>query len=394
MAARKSPKSILFVVNNAQYFLLHRLSLARAVQQAGYRVMVATSPDSQQHEIEAIEAEGFRFFPFYYRPGMRSPLRDIGSLLHLVWLYRKLQPDIVHHLSIKIILYGTLAARIAGVPAIVNALTGLGYVFMPGSPKRAILRWMIETAYRHLFAAHHIRVLFQNPDDRQLLVDRGVVAADQAVLIYGSGVDTERFIPRPEPDGEPVVLHASRMLWDKGIQELVEAARLLKQRGVAGTVVLAGAPDPNNPSSIPEETLVRWTEQGLVQWVGYTRDMPGRIASAHVVCLPSSYREGVPMTLLEAAATGRPLVTTDMPGCREVVTHGWNGFLVPVRNPQALANALQLLLTNPTLRKTMGARSRTMACQKFDKDIVIRETIAVYRSLENYLYLLDEVAQT
>lgn len=373
-----STPRILLVITEDWYFWSHRLALARAVRDAGWQVILATSPGKLQQQIEA---EGFLYYPLRLQRKGRNPWGEMVSIIDLVSLYRLARPTLVHHVAIKPVLYGSLAARLAGVPAVVNAVVGLGYVFISsGGAKQALLRTGVEWAYRLAFLGKHVKVILQNPDDYHLFLQKRILHESQTVMIAGSGVDTMRFAPAPEPPGEPVILLASRLLWDKGIGELVEAARLLKQRGVAGRVVLAGAPDPSNPASIPEAMLQAWQQEGIVEWVGRRDDMPTVLAESHIACLPS-YREGLPLSLIEAASCGRPIVTADVPGCREIVCDGWNGLLVPVCDTVALADALQTLLTDTHLRQTMGQRGRDMVLQRFAQEIVIAQTLDVYRSL-------------
>ncbi len=368
---------LLYVITEDWYFWSHRLPLARAARAAGWEVIIATAPGNLQRHIEA---EGFRSYPLRLRRKGRNPWGELLALLDLAALYRMARPDLVHHVAIKPVLYGSLAARLTGVPAIVNAVVGLGYVFLPGGWKQTALRTIVERIYWCCFLGERLTVIFQNPDDRTLFVRRGVVAAHKTVIIAGSGVDTQRFAPAPEPPGEPVILLASRLLWDKGIGELVDAMRLLKQRNIAGRLVLAGAPDPSNPASIPEAQVQQWQQEGILEWLGRRDDMPAVLAQAHIACLPS-YREGLPLALIEAASCARALVATDVPGCREIVQHGWNGLLVPARERVALADALQTLLCDAHLRHMMGQRGRTLVLERFSKEIVIAQTFAVYQAL-------------
>jgi glycosyltransferase involved in cell wall biosynthesis len=346
------------------------------MRDAGGQVIVATAPGKL---FQQIEAEGFIYYPLRLQRKSHHPWKEIVSIINIASLYAIAKPDLVHHVSIKPILYGSFAAKVVNVPAIVNAVTGLGYVFI--QEKKSILRWGIEMAYRICLYGTQVKTLFQNPEDQQLFIKERILQEHQAVLIRGSGVDTERFQAVPEPQGEVVILFASRMLWDKGASETVEAARILKQRGVSGRIVFAGRPDPDNPASIPEQQLQSWHNEGYIEWIGYQADMPSILAQSHIVCLPTSYREGLPMSLLEAASCTKPIVTTDAPGCREIVQDGWNGFLVPLKDPVALADALQKLIVDPELRRIMGQRGRELVLKHFSKEIVIEQTFAVYKEL-------------
>ncbi len=377
--------TILFLVTDDWFFLMHRKALALAAQTAGFRVLVATAPGSKVREIEAL---GFTHYPLKMRRSSRNPLREMVGLLDLIKLYRHLRPDIVHQVSIKPILYGTLAARIAGVPAVVNAVTGLGFVFIAGGCRKRILRRLVESAYRFIGKRMQIRFLFENPDDRRYFLDMKIIAAEQAALILGSGVDIEQFQP-PESEPEtsaasippPVVLLAARLLWHKGIEEFVAAARILRKKGVQAEFWLAGMPDMSNPAAVPVSRLLYWHRQGDVRWLGFQDDMSALYQKVAVVCLPTRYREGIPVTLLEAAACGKPLVATDMPGCREIVKAGENGFLVTPGDVYSLVAGLEKLLLDPLLRVEFGRNGRRIVEKGFSDKKVISDTFTVYREL-------------
>ena len=369
------PRRVAFCTTVDWYFCHHYLALARAVREAGFAVTVITGVTEHA---DLIRGAGLDLIPLAVsRKGM-NPLRELESILALKRILRRLRPDLLHNIAQKPVLYGTLAARLARVPAVVNGVAGMGYLFTSGSGRARLLRPVVGRAYRALLAAPNVRVLVQNPDDqRQVLRLTGV----EPVLIPGSGVDLTRFVPRPEPPGPPLVVLASRMLWDKGIGEFVAAARLLRERGSPARLVLVGKPDPGNPASVAEDQLRDWDREGCIQWWGYRADMPAVMAAAHIACLPSYYREGLPKFLIEAAAAGLPLVTTDATGCREAVEPGKNGLLVPPRDPPALADALERLAGDEDLRRRLGARSRVLAQERFDATRIHGATLAVYDEL-------------
>lgn len=352
--------------------------MACAARDAGLEVFVATTPGRHRH---VIEEEGLQFFPLLLRRNRKNVIPEVFSIAQLASLYKRLSPDLIHHVSLKPVLYGSLAARIAGAPAVVNGITGLGYTFVNGGLRKHLLRKALELGLTVTMSHRNSRVIFENPDDQNLFIQKGIVKRSHARLIAGSGVDTTRFVPSPEPPGCPTILLPARMLWDKGIGELVQAARILKERSIDFRVFLAGRLDPGNPASISEQQLRDWEREGLVQWLGNVADMPDLFAQCHIVCLPSSYREGIPMALIEGAAAGRPLVTTDMPGCREIVRHEHNGILVPVKNVQMLVEALHTLIANPNMRHEMGQKGRELAIDQFSKEIIVGETLDVYREL-------------
>ncbi len=304
----------------------------------------------------------------------------MGSLFALYRLYNSLRPDLVHHVTIKPVLYGGTMARLARVPAVVNVVTGLGYVFISRGLKGWLLRNSVKLVYRLALNHPNSRVVFQNPDDRETFVRNGLVDASAAVLIKGSGVDVNEFSPTPEPLGRPLVLLASRLLWDKGVGEYVEAARRLREEGVKARFVLVGDSDFGNPAMVMKGQLEAWHRSGIVEWWGHRDNMSAVFAQAHVVCLPS-YREGLPKVLIEGAACGRPIVATDVAGCREIVHDEHNGLLVRPRDAVALADALRRLIENPSDRQRMGLRGREIVMTEFSLAKVIGDTLAVYREL-------------
>jgi glycosyltransferase involved in cell wall biosynthesis len=369
---------ILFVDNQARDFLQYRMVLARKLREAGFDVHVAVPRESG---VEDISRQGIAVHLFYLRRKSTWPIDELRCLISLLRLYQGLRPTLVHHICLKPTLYGGIAARITGVPAAVDTLTGLGYLFTTHTVKTRALRSIIAGALRFSFRHQNHRVIFQNPYDRDCLLARSNMPGDHAVLIKGSGVNLSLFIPKPEPDGPPVVLMASRLLWTKGVGEFVTAARALRGRGIRARFILLGEPDPGHPSAVPVRTLEHWRDAHDVEWRGWHDDMPALIAQSHIVCLPSYYGEGVPRILLEAAASGRPIVATDTPGCREVVRHGQNGLLVPPGDAEALARAIAQLIENAQLRADMGTRGREIAITEFSLEQVIDANLAVYRSL-------------
>lgn len=370
-------RKLLYLVTEDWYFCSHRLPIARAAREAGAEIAVATRVGDQG---ERIEAEGFRLIPIFLRRRSRNPLREARAILEIVRIYRRERPDLVHHVALKPTLYGALAATLTGVPAVINALTGLGFVFISPGWSARILRPLVRGFLRLVLNRPASRLILQNPDDKGLLEGAGVIAPERVVLIPGSGVDTARFAPAPEPPGTPVAVLVSRMLWDKGVGETVAAARMLRDRGVPLRVVLVGDPDPENPASVPLEQLRRWQAEGAVEWRGHVDDVAAVLREAHIAVLPS-YREGLPKSLLEAAAAGRPIVASDVPGCREIARHGENGLLVPVRDARALAAALERLAGDGELRRRLGRRGREMVEEGYSEAAVVARTLALYRAM-------------
>ena len=365
---------LLFVVTEDWYFVSHRLPLAVAAQKAGFDVAVATRVGTHG---ETIQAAGIRLIPFGLSRRRGNPIREVAALSRL---YRRERPDIVHHVALKPIAYGALAAWLSRVPVQVNAVAGLGWLFTSTNAMVRLTRPVVRWVLAWLLNARGSLTIVQNPDDRALLI-RAHLPETRLRLIRGAGVDTSLFYPVPEPSGSVCIVLAARMLWAKGVGEFIDAARLLSQTGVNARFVLVGVPDPGNPASVPVATLHAWHGQHGVEWWGQCDNMPAVFHAAHIACLPSSSREGLPKVLLEAAACGLPIVTTDMPGCREIVRDGDNGFLVPVRDAQALALALRGLIQNPDLRAKMGRRGREIVLAEFSQERVIAETLAVYQEL-------------
>jgi glycosyltransferase involved in cell wall biosynthesis len=368
---------LLFLVTEDWYFCSHRLPLAVAAKEQGFDVTVATRVAAHGGQIRDA---GLDLVPLALSRRSHNPLREAAAVEQIVRVYRAVQPRIAHHVAMKPVLYGSLAARIARVPGVVNALAGLGYLFSSRDVKARLLRPLAERGYHALLDHPKTRVIVQNPDDLRMLTLRGMVQPERAVLIPGSGVDLGHYREAPEADGTPLVVLPARMLRDKGVCEFVAAAGILRQRGVQARFALVGDPDPENPAAIPESRLRAWAKEGAVEYWGWRDDMPAVFRACHIVCLPS-YREGLPKALIEAAACARPIVTCDTPGCRQIVRDGDNGLLVPVRDSARLADALATLIEDRGLRQRMGRRGRVRAREEFSLERVIGATLDLYRSL-------------
>ena len=368
---------LLFVVNAPEFFLSHRLPLAVAARKAGFAVHVATSAGPQSGRVTDL---GFVHHPLPLSRSGRNPLDELRSLWSIYRLMRNIRPRLVHLVTIKPVLYGGLAARVAGVPAVVAAISGLGTVFIAHDAKRSWFLRGIEYLYRLALGHKNIKVVFQNPDDCTVIASLGRLRDEQTALVKSAGVCLEQYLVYQEPSGVPVVTFASRLLKDKGIREFVEAARLLKARGIAARFWLAGSLDPANLSSVTEEELAQWIQEKVVEVLGYRNDIADVFSMSNIVVLPS-YREGLPRVLIEAAACGRAVVTTDVPGCRDAINPGLTGMLVPVRDPTALADAIQFLIDDPVRRRQMGEAARLMAESEFSIEKVVKGHLAIYREL-------------
>lgn len=371
-------RRLLFVVNNPAFFMSHRVSVALAAQRAGYDVHVATMDGPAVADIEAL---GMTHHAIPMTRSGKHPLQELGTLLALLRLFRHVRPQVVHLVTIKPVLYGGIAARLARVPGMVAAISGLGFVFLSNSLKMRLVRAVVARLYRLALGHRNSRVIFQNGADRDLLKSLGAVRDEQVVLIRGAGVDLDLCRALPEPPVPPVVVTmVARLLRDKGVQEFVQAARLLRERGVPVTMRLVGGVDAGNPASATPAEVEAWQREGCVEALGERADVPQLYADSHIAVLPS-YREGLPKSLIEAAACGRAVVTTDVPGCRDAIDPGKTGLLVPVRDPQALADAIARLAGDATQRQAMGAAGRALAEREFNIERVARIHVDLYDTL-------------
>jgi glycosyltransferase involved in cell wall biosynthesis len=367
-------RKLLLFITEDYYVVSHRLPLAVAAQADGYDVTIVAR---ERNCGDVIRRAGLRLIPFENARSSLNPFSDLRMIARLIALYRREQPDIAHHVAMKPILYGSLAAKTVRRARVVNAIAGMGWLFTSQKGHARWLKPIVKRALKSLTASG--LTIVQNPDDQAMLVELGLDPG-RIRLIPGAGVDLEVFRPTAAPNGPPTVVMATRLLWDKGVAEFIAAARLLRTRGVDARFVLAGEPDPLNPASVSADDVRGWTREGIIEYAGFVADMPGLLSRSHVVCLPS-YREGLPKSLIEAAAAGRAIVTTDVPGCREAVRDGYNGFLVPPRSTNELAAALERLIVDPVLRDEMGRHGRVLAEDRFGQDTIVRQTLAVYDEL-------------
>lgn len=370
-------KKILYFISEDWFFCSHFIERAVSARLAGYEVVVVTRESDHGQQIRAA---GLKLIPFPFARRSVNPVREFWILLLLLKVYKKERPDIVHHVAAKPIFYGTAVARLLGITSIVNAPVGMGYAFSSSEVKAKILRPLIKMAYRLLLNPVGSRAIFENQQDLNAFTASGVARPIDTVLIRGAGINLTAYQPRPAQAGVPMVVLIARMLRDKGVMEFLVAAERLHLSGVMARYVLVGSPDPENPASIATEVLQSWNGRSGVEWWGWRADIAAVLAQAHIACLPS-YREGLPKSLLEAAACGLPIVTTDTVGCRDVVEDGYNGYLVPVKNSALLAQALHKLIVNPELRHVMGQKSRLRAEAEFASERVINETLTVYSAL-------------
>ncbi len=394
---------IALFANTEWYLYNFRQSLAEALRDLGHEVVLVSPAGPYGAKLRAL---GFQWVE---APMQRRSLNPLLELKLLIWLARFLRSekvDLIHSFTIKSAVYGDLAAKLAGVPSRVNAVAGMGYVFSSNELHARLLRPWVRGLVRVTLGGGRSRLILQNPDDVEAFERNGLVRGDLIRLIPSSGVDCSRFSPDSllENSGAEAccgrlaelseveqldrgthlplrVLLPARLLWAKGVGEFVQAARILRAEGRSIDFLLAGNPDPGNPGAVPAAQIQEWDAEGLVKWLGHVDDMPALFRAVDVVALPTSYGEGLPRSLIEAGACGRPLVTTDAPGCREVVIDGYNGFLIPLRDAAALAKAIAKLHDDPVQRGDMGRAARAKVMEEFDEQIVIRRTLAVYQEL-------------
>lgn len=377
---------VTYVVNHAAFFVSHRLPLALGAENAGYEVALLTGQAGSKTMEPAAELELSRHKIKHKRvafgSGSLNPVLELWALLQLTRELRQSRPDIVHCASPKGLLYGGLAARLAGVKCLVLAVSGMGFAFTSGTragPRRKLIAAVYMASLRIVLRHPNCTVIVQNTDDRRTYLEAGLASPKQLRLIPGSGVDLQKVVQAAIPK-QPIVLFPARMLRDKGLAEFVDAARAIRAEEPGWRFVLAGAADYDNPTSIDADAIRVWQSQGIVEWLGHVEDMAPLFAAASIVCLPS-YREGMPKSLLEAAAAGCAVVTTDVTGCREAIIDGQTGDLVPVRNGSALAQALLTLMRDAPRRHQYGANGRRLAAERFSVTSVVQETLIIYRKL-------------
>lgn len=374
-------RRLLFVVNADWFFVSHRLRLARACLDAGYEVHVASEESDKRREIEAA---GIHFHRIPFERGGTNPFKDAQTIAALFLLYRSLRPDFVHHVTSKPNLYGGLISRVLGTRS-VHAVSGLGYVFIDSDSqnwKRKILRPALLRTYRLSMRRRDARVIFQNPTDMNDFVQKGLVEESQCVLIHGSGVDTFTFKATPIPEGPPLVVLPARMLWDKGVGEFVKAARIVRGRNPSVQFLLAGRHDPENPAAVDLAQLQTWQKDGVVTWEAdhEHKDMPLLYQRATLVVLPS-YREGLSLTLAEAASSARACITTDVPGCRDAIIEGDTGWLVKPRNVDELADAISDALADRDELVRRASKAAEFARKQFDQRVIFEQTMNTYETL-------------
>jgi glycosyltransferase involved in cell wall biosynthesis len=374
---RPTPPKLLFVVNVDWFFLSHRLPIALEAQRRGYEVHIAVGITDRLAEMQS---HGLKVHTLSISRS-NTGLGEASTVAREIWrVYKTVKPDVVHLVTIKPVLMGGILARLAGMPAVVAAVSGLGFVFLEKGLVGALRRHLVGLLYKASFGHRNLKVIFQNVQDKATLVQLANLPETKTELIRGSGVDISQFTAGPLPSGAPVVMLAARLLADKGVREFVQAARLLKTTGSKARFCLVGTADLHNPTSLTQPELDAYQKEGIVELWGHRTDMAATLAQAHIVVLPS-YREGLPKVLIEAAACGRAVVTTDVPGCRDAIEPGVTGVLVPARNAPALSQAIVALLNDPQRCHAMGQAGRVLAEQAFDIRQVVAQHLRIYAGL-------------
>jgi glycosyltransferase involved in cell wall biosynthesis len=378
-------RKILFIVNEAYFFMTHRIAVARALAETGAEVHVAVPADHvwapDDFLIDEIEKAGFRLHIIPLSRRGKNVFQDFGTFLAIRSLIREVKPDVVHLFTIKPVIYGGLAARISNVKSVISTITGLGHVFVTPGLMNFLIRMLVVLLYRGATGHGNSRVIVQNSGDAETLVSVGAVKSDKIRLVPGSGVDLANFPVSLEPDDVPLVILPSRLIWDKGVSEFAQAAQMIKERGIPCRFALVGDTRSSNPRAVPEKVIKEWVGSGFLEWWGRRTDMPEVFSQSAIVCLPTTYGEGVPKVLIEAAASARAIVATDIAGCREIVKQGENGLLVPPGDTSALIEALIELISSPERRSEMGRRGREIVSAGLTEDHVIASTLNIYREV-------------
>lgn len=389
MKIPNAKSKILFIVNAPEFFLSHRLPIAIAAKKKGYDVNIATADGDS---IVDIESYGLKHYVIPISRSGINPIYELYTLASIIRLYIKIQPDLVHMVSIKPIIYGGIAARLMRVKSAVFAISGLGYVFVDKSSRSSILRHLVRFLYKIALGQKNLSAIFHNFEDREMFLkfynnpfndssENMRLKPESALVIRGSGIDLNKFIYHQENNNQkPIVIMISRLLKDKGILEFCEAARILKNKGYSANFSIVGDIDFGNPTSLSDSELRDLKNEKIVKFIGYQENVYDFLVSSNIVVLPS-YREGLPKILIEAAACGRATVTTDVPGCRDAIEADKTGILVPVRDPNKLAEAVEKLINNPEMRIQYGKAGRELAKKEFSIEEVVKNHLVIYKKL-------------
>lgn len=369
---------LLFVTNDAWFLVSHRLDLVRTMSDEGWHCSVLAKQDDTVAQIESV---GAKFHSWPIAPRGKGPIAELRSLLHLAKVMRQYKPDVIHLITIKPVLYGGLLSRLMNVPGVVYAVSGLGTVFVGQSLLSRVIRALVSRLYKFAVQHPNSMIVFQNKDDRAMLLDRLGLSQERTCLIRGSGVDLSNFPQTAEPEGSVVVTLAARLLKDKGIPEFVEAAKIINAVTDSVSFKIAGDnAGAGNPAAFSRDEIKALKDVPSVSWLGHVGDIPSLFAASHIVVLPS-HREGLPKVLVEAGAAGRAVVTTDVPGCRDAITPNVTGLLVPVKNAEQLAQAILTLVNDPKRRQDMGRAGRQLVEEQMQVSAIAAQHKKIYEQL-------------
>lgn len=371
-------KRILFIISEESYFLSHRLNLATEALEKGYKVGLLCN---QGKNTDLIKEKGVEVFNFSLSRTSLSPLNHIKTIIQISRIFRLFKPDLIHAVAIKPVIFSSLVSKFQNHESRVFALGGLGFIFSSNKILAKLLRPFIILFLKYCLSGGKTRLIMQNKDDCQKFWDLKLIEPCKTRLIEGAGVDTELFLPKEEKFKKiPTVILPARLLWDKGIGEFVEAAKIIKSKSITARFILVGSQDIHNPENIKSQVIDKWVDQELIEYWGFSDDMPKIMRKASIVCLPS-YQEGLPKALIEAASCAKPIVTTDVPGCKEVVSHGLNGYLVKERDSKELAFFLEELILDKNLRYSMGQEGRRIVLDRFAENLITKKTRKVWEEV-------------
>jgi glycosyltransferase involved in cell wall biosynthesis len=375
-------KKVAFIINVDWYFLLHWLDRAKAIRDSGYQVIIITR-FSNKENFQRLKNAGFKCYEFKLMRKSINPFLEARNLLRIYMLIKELSPKIVHAVTVKPIVYAGLVCNYLRIPFI-GSITGLGSVFSSRNVFVDLLKILVKQLYRMVFNNNHSLALFENGDDQKIFLKNRIINPESSRVMLGAGIDLKKFsYDENYPQGTPVVLFASRMIVDKGIYDFIGAIEYLKAKGIAVRAKIAGILDEDALNCVHESELKEWHNKGIVEWLGQCEDMPKLFRSSNVVVLPTKYGEGIPRVLIEAAAVGRPIVASDVAGCREIVKNEYNGFLVPIGDVKKISLAIEKIILNTDKQREFGRNGRDLVQKKFSKEKIIDQTIRAYNLLKH-----------
>ena len=374
-------KKILFLGNDLRFFISHRLNIALSAKANGYKVKIIYGEVAKKKEKILIQKKDIEFLEIPLLRSSLNPFKELWVFFAILYNFYLFKPDIVHLITIKAYLYGGIAARIARVPCVVSSIAGLGSFFHTKNLKNLIFKFLVYPIFYLAFRHSNQYIIVQNLEDKKILGNWGVLNLKKVYLIKGSGVQLKKFVHLNEKKTIVKICFASRLLKDKGVYDFVNAANLIKKRGFNARFLLAGSIDLDNPTSLTQKELINIRNQGVVEVLGFKKNIARLYSESHIICLPSFFGEGIPKALIEAGAASRAIITTNHPGCRDAIIPNKTGILVPIKNPKKLADAIQWLIENPKKRKKMGKEGRKLAEKKFPIEKVSQQHLKIYQTL-------------